>query len=262
MRWRWSTRQCNASILLGLHSTKSLTRLMLSNMVFSESGPYVVKVLCSQSLMFLESFSFGGAKEVWAREERTRGLGHGAWAAGAMKFSETALPLYKIDWNLCKWSDRENNSFGLSLQDMRSWVAFAWWILWVLVAILMSLINLIYEFGESYSSYMSVYCAYESYEFCVSLMSLMSLGCVCVCVSVYIGISICLSKFCVYKRSAHSVRLCCVGRKLRAVFFLLDRQDLSRLNSLYKSCDVLHNFSWALEVVACTSLNVFLSLRI
>ena len=109
---------------------------------------------------------------------------------------------------------------------------------------------------------MSVYCAYESYEFCVSLMSLMSLGCVCVCVSVYIGISICLSKFCVYELSAHSVRLCCVGRKFRAVFFLLDRQDLSRLNSLYKSCDVLHNFSWALEVVACTSLNVFLSLRI
>ena len=79
---------------------------------------------------------------------------------------------------------------------------------------------------------MSVYCAYESYEFCVSLMSLMSLGCVCVCVSVYIGISICLSKFCVYKRSAHSVRLCCVGRKLRVVSFLVGRQDFYRLNSL------------------------------
>ena len=128
-----------------------------------------------------------------------------------MKFPETALPLYKIDWNLCKWSDRENNSFGLSLQDMRSWVAFAWWVLWVLVAILMSFINLIYEFGESYSSYMSVYCAYESYEFYVSLMSLMSLGCVCVCVSVYIGISICLSKFCVYRNVRLIVFACAVS---------------------------------------------------
>ena len=185
MRWRWSTRQCNASIILGLHSTKSLTRLMLSNMVFSESGPYVVKVLCSQSLMFLESFSFGGAKEVWAREERTRGLGHGAWAAGAMKFSETALPLYKIDWNLCKWSDRENNSFGLSLQDMRSWIAFAWWILWVLVAILMSLINLIWVWWILFILYECLLCvrvlwvlreSYESYE---------SWLCVCVCLCIY-----------------------------------------------------------------------------
>ena len=43
---------------------------------------------------------------------------------------------------------------------------------------------------------MSVYCVYESYEFYVRLKRLMSLG--CVCVSVYIDISICLSKFCVY----------------------------------------------------------------
>ena len=77
---------------------------------------------------------------------------------------------------------------------------------------------------------MSVYYVYESYEFYVRLKRLMSLG--CVCVSVYIDISICLSKFCVYRRSAHIVRLCCVGRKLRAVFFLLGRQDFNRLNSL------------------------------
>ena len=49
-----------------------------------------------------------------------QGLGHGAWAAGAMKCYETALPLYKIDWNHCKWSERDNNSCSVACVHMRA----------------------------------------------------------------------------------------------------------------------------------------------
>ena len=98
-----------------------------------------------------------------------------------------------------------------------------------------------YEFSESYESYMSSTIAYESYEFYVSriYVSLMSLGCVWVfvyrhfhlpsrvlCVYIYIYINVRLTICCARalafcSLATHSVRLCCVGRKLRAVYFLL-----------------------------------------
>jgi hypothetical protein len=73
---------------------------------------------------------------------------------------------------------------------------------------------------------------YESYEFYVSVIcaSYESWLCVCICVNMHFHLP--FSKFCVYRRSAHIVRVCCVGHKLRAVFFLLGRQDFYRLNSL------------------------------
>ena len=112
-----------------------------------------------------------------------------------------------------------------------------WWVLWVLVACvnLMSFLNpmnLIWvpQLRTSLMNFMWV-------------VYMWVLWVLVVCGSLYIGISICLPEFYVYiyiyiyinvrlticcaralafcSLATHSVRLCCVGRKLRAVYFLL-----------------------------------------
>ena len=104
---------------------------------------------------------------------------------------------------------------------------------------------------------------------CESYVGLMSLGSVCVCVLPYIGISICVSKLCASKQSAHSlllgpwhfatlpysVRFCAVSDPS---FALSPCCWVARIflhfNPLEVLCDVLQHFSWALEVVVHASL--------
>ena len=140
-----------------------------------------------------------------------------------------------------------------------------------------------YEFSESYESYMSSNCVRVLWIWCESYIceSYVSLGCVWVfvhrhfhlpcwvlCIYIYICINVRLTICCARalafcSLATHSFRLCCVGRKLRAIYFLLCGPPGLFLDSTpQKSCDVSKHFSWVLEVFAHMQVfKCFLSLR-